>query len=505
MSLAVLLEMAAETWPDRLMVGSAATGMTTQAVLDAARNAAAQMRGTGADSVAFLDVNGPGFVVALWAAALAGLPLCPLSYRMSRDMLLPLVGSLEHPLIVVGSMYRPLLAGTEATLIRTEDLLTVKAAGDVGILADVDHDITAVQLFTSGTTAAPKGVTLTHDNLVSYVLDTIEFGSAGPTEATLVSMPPYHVAGVNGVLTNFYAGRRIVHLPNFSAESWLATVRAEAVTHAMVVPTMLARIIDALADGPADTPSLRHLAYGGAPMPRIVLEKALELFAEVEFVNAYGLSETSSTVAVLGPQDHRLALASQEPKVRERLSSVGRVFPGIEAQIREESGQLATSGEVGELWLRGRQVSGEYVGQGSSLDAHGWFPTRDKAHFDHDGYLFIDGRADDTIIRAGENIAPAEIEEVLLDHPDIADAAVIGLPDDEWGERIVAAVVLQQGAILEAGDVTGYVQVRLRASRTPDDVIFVAELPYSATGKLVRGDLVAQLGEQLSRDLSDDS
>jgi acyl-CoA synthetase (AMP-forming)/AMP-acid ligase II len=224
-----------------------------------------------------------------------------------------------------------------------------------------------------------------------------------------------------------------------------------------------------------------------------VLERALRLFPGVGFVNAYGLTETSSTIAVLTPEDHREALGSDDPAVRARLTSAGRPVPGIDVEVRGDDGRPVASGEPGELWVRGPQVSGVYQGTGSALDADGWFPTRDRARVDSGGYLFIEGRADDTIIRGGENIAPAEIEDVLIRHPAIRDAAVVGVPDEEWGERVVAVVVPLEGAAAGADEIRSFVRARLRGSRTPDDVVIRNSLPYTATGKLLRREIVADL------------
>jgi acyl-CoA synthetase (AMP-forming)/AMP-acid ligase II len=196
---------------------------------------------------------------------------------------------------------------------------------------------------------------------------------------------------------------------------------------------------------------------------------------------------------VLGPDDHRAAFGSDDPLVRARLGSIGRFVPGIEARIRDESGAAVAPGEVGELWVRGAQVSGEYRGLKPVVDADGWFPTRDLARIDRDGYVFVEGRADDTIIRGGENISPVEIEEVLVRHPDVRDAAVVGVPDDEWGQRLVAAVVPRDGRSVDVAGVRSYVRERLRGSRTPDDVVVRAELPYNATGKLLRRTLRQEL------------
>ena len=495
MPLSMLLEMSTEAWPDQVALGTREAGLTYRQLRTAAGHGAHALLETGARSVAYLGLNGTDFAVALWSAAQAGLPFCPLSYRMSAEQLRPLLGKLDAPVVLAAPAYEPLVDGSPATTMSLETFAaswqrTSPANDPLPIVAD---DATAVLLFTSGTTAVPKAVVLTHENLVSYVIETVEFGSEAADDTILVTMPPYHVAGVNAALTNPFAGRRIVYLPNFDAVSWLATVRAESVTHAMVVPTMVARIVDELDGKPAGLPALRVLSYGGARMPRAVLERALAAFPDVGFVNAYGLAETSSTIAVLGPEDHRTALRSADPEVRARLSSVGRLVPGMTAEIRDSAGSPLPPGAVGEVWLRGRQVSGTYLGQGSALDEGGWFPTRDRGHLDTGGYLYISGRADDTIIRGGENIAPAEVEEVLAAHEAIADAAVVGQADDEWGERIVAMIVPRPGAAIQAEEVRGFVRARLRGSRVPDEVVVVAELPYTPTGKLIRRELAAML------------
>jgi acyl-CoA synthetase (AMP-forming)/AMP-acid ligase II len=184
---------------------------------------------------------------------------------------------------------------------------------------------------------------------------------------------------------------------------------------------------------------------------------------DADFTNAYGLTETSSTIAVLGPDDHRAARNGDEA-ARARLSSAGRVLPAIELEVRGPDGVLP-AGEPGEIFVRGEQVSGEYAGTGVVMDEHGWFPTRDRGWVDPDGYLFIAGRSDDTIIRGGENIAPAEIEEVLLAHPDIVQCAVVGIPDDEWGQRIAAAVVVRPGASLDPSAVQSFAASRCAARR----------------------------------------
>ena len=322
----------------------------------------------------------------------------------------------------------------------------------------------------------------------------MEFAAAEPGETSLVSMPPYHVAAVANAITNLYAGRRSIVLEQFGGAEWLELVRSEEVSHAVVVPTMLARIM--AVEGDKSVPSLRTLAYGGASMPLRVIESALQAWPHVGFVNAYGLTETSSTISVLGPEEHRAAMASDKPADRARLGSAGAPLPSVELQIRDAAGEVVPAGVVGRIWVRGEQVSGEYVGGGSALDAGGFFDTRDEGYLDCDGYLFLIGRTDDTIIRGGENIAPAEVEETLLLHDAVDDAVVVGMPDPEWGQRLVAVVVAKPGHIIDADGVRDFVRERLRSSKTPDRIQVWHELPRTETGKIVRRHVVEQLSRR---------
>ncbi|HEX3786223.1 MAG TPA: fatty acid--CoA ligase family protein [Pseudonocardiaceae bacterium] len=494
MGIAMLLESIASTMPERVLLGPTAEAITAGALLALAGGGATVLREARADAVGFIGVGGPGFPTSLFASAIAGVAFTPLNYRLPAAQIAELAGALgRQPVLVVDEQYVETVRGLSVTVFTVPEWLAAAGSAEPTESADIDDERPAVVLYTSGTTSKPKGAVLRHSHLVSYVLQTVEFGSSAEQDAALISVPPYHIAGVGTVLTNTFAGRRMVYLPNFAAAGWLDIVRAERITQAMLVPTMLARIVDHLGGRPAELATLRSIAYGGARMPRPVLEQALMSLPGTNFTNAYGLTETSSTIAVLGPEDHRTALAATEPAIRERLASAGRLVPGVDGQIRDELGEVLPAGEIGQLWVRGDQVSGEYLGAGSALDAQGWFHTRDQAWFDQDGYLFIAGRTDDTIIRGGENIAPAEIEDVLVSHPSVKDVAVIGVPDDEWGARIVAVVVAQPGVQPDGNEIKEYARARLRGSRTPDDVVFRAELPHTPTGKLLRRELLREL------------
>jgi acyl-CoA synthetase (AMP-forming)/AMP-acid ligase II len=503
MNLMTLLEMACQGHGERRALSCGGASYSYAELYRAAGRMAADLRTSRAAHVALLDVGSPAVPIALFASAWAGLPFVPLNYRLAPDALDGLLARIAPARLIADAPRVAALAARDGLEARARaDLLT--SAGDASGApvpdADwgMDPDALAILLFTSGTTGAPKAAVLRHKHLTSYVLGSVEFGAAAEDDAGLLSVPPYHIAGVASILTSVYAGRRIVQLPEFSAEAWLRTAREERVTHAFVVPTMLARILDALGGAPADLPQLRALSYGGGKMPRPVIERALAAFPGVDFANAYGLTETSSTLSILYPQDHRDALASDEPAVRRRMASVGRPLPGVEVEIRDADGKPVGPGVVGEIHVRGEQVAGEYLEQGSRVERDGFFPTRDGGFLDEAGYLYLEGRIDDVIVRGGENMSPGEIEDVLLEHPAVADACVVGVPDEQWGEAVAAVLALRPGA---TGDdalraaLQEHVRAALRGSRVPGRVEFRDALPYNETGKLLRREVRAWLAK----------
>ena len=498
MSCAMLLDMAVEAFPNRTALTSGSYSLTYRELQSAAYRAAERLRTRGCHHAALLDTNGLAAPVLLFGAAYAGVPYVPLSYRLTGPELEELLGRLVSALLVTAAEHvgvRRIPTGVEV-LDRQEFLADVSAVGPSRCGAghpDPDPARAAIQLFTSGTTGKPKAAILRHQNLLSYILGAVEFGSAAETEATLIAVPPYHVAGIAAVLSSTYAGRRMVMLPAFDAVQWLRTCTAERITHAFLVPTMLARIIDQLSGAEARGSVLRAIAYGGGRMPRTVIERALRLLPAVDFTNAYGLTETSSTLCLLTPGEHRAALESRDPYVQRRLGSVGRPLPGIELQVRDQAGSELGPDQPGVVFVRGGQVAGEYRDSGSALDIHGWFCTRDFGWMDREGYVFLDGRADDIIVRGGENISPGEIETVLLAHPAVSDAVAVAVPSDEWGEAVGAAVVVKEGCAVGAAELQQWVRERLRSSRVPERIAFRERLPYNEMGKVLRCNVRVEL------------
>jgi acyl-CoA synthetase (AMP-forming)/AMP-acid ligase II len=494
-NLLTILDMAASAFGDRQAIGHRGDGPTYEQLRRQAAVGGAYLRAE-APSTIFVGRSGYPFVSAFFASNWADVPFVPLNYRLATEQLHQLIDRVGDAVIICDPSFQGELSRPGRNVITVDEWCTlVDKPTEVDDVEITDPQHFAVELFTSGTSAEPKAAVLEHRHLAAYILGSVEFAGADEDEAALVSVPPYHIAGVANLLSNVFAGRRIIYLSTFEPAEWLETVRREGVTQAMVVPTMLARIVDEL-DGAtsADVPLLRTISYGGARMPLSVLERALQLFPETGFVNAYGLTETSSSIAVLGPDDHRLAIQSGDDAARLRLSSVGRPLPGIEIEIRDETGALPVNAH-GEIWVRGEQVSGSYKGTESPCDDEGWFPTRDAGWIDEEGYLFVEGRADDTIIRGGENIAPAEIEEVFLRHPAVLDVAVVGLPDDEWGQRIAAAVVLRPGNDVHPDELTAWSRQHLRTSKAAEWVVIREELPRTETGKLIRRHVLAEFLE----------
>ena len=478
MNVTMLLEMVAQAAGDRTAVVADGTRLTYDALAHQAGAWSAAIREQDVHAVAYVGENSADTVALFFGTAMAGVSYVPVNYRWTDEQLREALTRIAPVSVVTDERSASRVLGLDGVhpLGRPDSVRVADAA-------EPDADFPAVLLFTSGTSGTPKAAILRNRHLVPYVLSTVEFLNASEEEAILVSVPPYHIAAVSSMITSLYSGRKMVLLTAFEAREWVDLARREHVTQAMVVPTMLDRILDVIESDGKSLPALRHLSYGGGRMPVDVIERTLRLLPGVDLVNAYGLTETSSTISLLGPEDHRTASASADPAIRARLGSVGRALPSVQIEIRDDDGEVLPPGESGEIWVRGEQVSGEYLSH-SAIDASGWYPTRDRGHLDSDGFLFLHGRADDVIVRGGENISPSEIEDRLRQHPSVDDVAVVGIPDEQWGERIEAFVVSSRG--IDVDELKQWVRDGLRSTRVPQFIHHEAELPYNETGKLLR-------------------
>jgi long-chain acyl-CoA synthetase len=497
-NIAMLLDLIADSFGDRVALTDSQGSLTYGELRQLARTAGSELADRGAATLAFADVSSRAVPTALFGAAWAGASYAPLNFRLPVEALRPQIDRLDRPRTVASSelssrLDRPSVVSTPAWWQAVGPADDGADAGSTGAVAYPDEpERAAVILFTSGSSGSPKAALLSHDNLLSYVMETVEFAGSGDDEALILAAPPFHIAGVAAVLSSVYSGRRLLPLSGFTPEGWLELARGHDATHAFLVPTMLARIVQCVESDPGlGAPSLRSISYGGARLAAPILERALALFPDVQFVNAYGLTETSSTIAVLGPEEHRQAQVSAAPEIRRRLESVGRPLPGVEVTIVDESGAALPAGARGLIRVRGPQVSGEYLDSEPSVDGAGWLATGDVGLVDESGYLYVEGRADDVIIKGGENLSPTEIEDTLLRHGAVQAAAIVGIPDPEWGESVAAAVVLVAPRGEPVSDelideLTEWVRQHLGSLKTPGRIVVVDELPATATGKVLR-------------------
>ncbi len=475
------------------------------------------LRGMGVqrgDCVAVLQTNSHRYVEAYYATAHLGAVFLPVNYRAKLPELEYMLATAKTKVLIVGDRYldaveqlRPQLSCVQ-TLITMEtqqdgvphlDQLIAQASPDFDP-PEVDDEETTILMYTSGTTALPKAVLLTYNDFTAYVTANVELADGSERGTSLLCVPLYHIAGATNVMSNMFTGRKLVLLRQFDATEWLQTVERERVTHAFLVPTMVKQLLDTPDFHKYDLSSLQNLSYGGAAMPFPVVRRAIEMFPKtVGFVNAFGQTETTSTLTVLGPDDHRLDGSAAEVEVRlRRLKSIGRPLGDVELKVVDDDGKELKTDEVGELWVRTPRVMkgyGSKDGTTSPLLQDGWLPTRDMGWIDADGYIFLAGRKDDMIIRGGENIAPAEVEAVIYSHPGVDEAAVIGVPDVEWGQRVAAVIVPRPGTTLTAEEVTEFCRQRLASFKKPEIIRFADSLPKNQMGKILKKDLRTQLAD----------
>ena len=478
-NIADVLDAAVERYGDRIAYGSRSGGLTYHDLSSMADSVAARLIGLEANRVAVATRNAPLVPAALFGAARAGATYVPLNYRLPASALDRLRERLQP-------------------ISQAEDSWTLGQGDDAVERAYRDP---AAILFTSGSSAEPKAVILRHEHLSAAALRE-PAASAAADHALLLAAPPFHLPNVLVTLAAVHSGRRIVpfDVSRFTAADWLDAVEREQITHTVLVPTMLHRIVEEMERTGRRAPSLRRVTYGSARMPQPVLERALRLFPSTEFANGYGSTESTGAISLLTPADHHTALDSGDPAVRARLGSVGRALPGVEIKIVGPDGAALPPAEVGEIWVRAPQVSGTYLEYVAAIDADGWLATGDEGWVAADGYLFCVGRGLSMIISGGENIAAAEVEDVLVGHPRVAEAAVVGLPDDEWGE-VVAAMVSPDpaGPPIEAEELRGWVRERLGSLKTPQVIAFRDVLPRTDTGKILHREVRRLLQEAAPR------
>ena len=467
------------------------------------------------DRVAAMQTNCHHLLEIYFAAAQLDAIYVPINFRAKEDELATMLAIAEPSLLFLGERYLPLvpddgsvpngrivMLDTVATDGRLYyDGLTANHDSEQRHFPEGDENDTTVIMFTSGTTSVPKGVQLTHDSFGTFLLSNVTPADPDVAECNLLTVPMYHVAGLQAALAAVFGGRTLVVMPQFDAEGWLSLVGSHRVNRAMLVPTMLKHIMDHPRFSDYDLSSLDVITYGAAPMPLPVIRDAIGKFPGARFINAFGQTETASTITMLPPEDHVLAGTPAEIEAKlQRLTSIGKPLDDVEVQIISEDGEPMPVGDVGEIVARGpRMMSGYWRQDAATSDAirSGWLYTGDLAWQDADGYIYLAGRARDFIKRGGEMISPEEVEQALAEHPDVDEAAVIGVPDLEWGEA-VRAVVVRKGQSVSESDLIDFCRARLSGYKRPRSVVFVDALPRNVMGKVMKRDLRDEFGYPVS-------
>ncbi len=466
------------------------------------------------DRLAMLQVNCNQFVETYFAAAKLGAIYVPLNFRAKGNELTYMLNTAEASTLLVGERYIELVDSLRSNLTSVRHFISIEsrhegmlyyedmiASSPVGeIVTEIDDDDTTILLYTAGTTGVPKGVMLSHNSFAVYVLENVTPADPELEERNILTVPLYHVAGIQAMMAAIYGGRTLVMERQFDAKEWMELVESEKANRAMMVPTMLKQLMDHPEFGEHDLSSLKVITYGAAPMPLEVIKRALDAFPGISFINAFGQTETASTITTLGPGDHIISGTEEErEKKLKRLSSIGKPMSDVEMRIVDEDGRELPVGQVGEIVARGPRVMTGYWKDEEktekTIDKGGWVHTGDMGYMDEDGYFYLAGRAMDMIIRGGENISPEEVEAVLRTHPKVEEAAVIGIPDEEWGEQPRAIVVLKQGEVATAEEVIEYCRANLSSFKRPRSVVFTDELPRNPMGKVLKRVLQERYGK----------
>jgi acyl-CoA synthetase (AMP-forming)/AMP-acid ligase II len=434
----------------------------------------------------------------IFGIAKAGAVFAPVNWRLAPPEIAFVVNDAEAPLLFVGDEHaevaraiRPELAKLRAVVrfgAEPEGAIAYEAwrdaAPDADPALDAPEDETAWQLYTSGTTGLPKGAELTHRNLLATAAaGALGFGDVRPGDVGLISAPLYHIGGAGYALAQLYAGASLALVREFVPPEILRTLAERRVSHTFWVPAMLRLLMDHPDCAKTDISSLRTVLYGASPIPEALLRRALDVFG-CAFIQVYGLTETTGAICALAPEDH----VPGSP----RLRSCGRPIFGARIRVVDREGRDCAPGAVGEIVARGEQVmKGYWRRPDATAEAirDGWFHSGDAGYFDADGYLYIHDRVKDMIVSGGENVYPAEVENALAAHPAVADVAVIGVPDERWGEAVKAVVVLRPGARADERELLEFCRDRIAGFKRPRSVDFADALPRNPTGKILKREL----------------
>ena len=507
MNTSEFLNIASLIVPERVALVFEGRRFTYEEVAERVNKLANALAGSGVgkgDRVAMIQVNCNEHVEAYFASAKLDAVYVPLNFRLNKEELERVLKDSSPSVLISGMRYTEMidqevtrrgglnrfvvLDGLVDGWLPYEDL--IDSASTEERLPESDGVDLTMLMFTAGTTGNPKGVMLSHGSFSSYILSNVNPVNLEHEEKNILAVPLYHIAGVQAMMAAIYGGRTLVIQKQFEPCEWMRLVEQEEVDRAMMVPTMLKMVLDHPGFPNHDLSSLSVITYGAASMPLELIRRAINMFPDTRFINAFGQTETAATITMLSPEDHILEGSPEEMAIKiSRLTSIGKPLEDVEVQIVDENQEAVAVGDIGEIMARGpRLMSGYWNQQEETAEAlkDGWLHTGDLGYFDEDGYIFLSGRAKDFIKRGGEMISPEEVEQVIQAHPAVDEVAVIGVPDLHWGERVRAIVVNKPGCKVDENDVIEYCRLRLSSFKKPESVIVVEELPRNPLGKVLK-------------------
>ena len=462
------------------------------------------------DRVAFVDKNHPACLEVTLGASALGAANAVANWRLAPDELAYVLADSAPKVLFVGGELAAAWAAVADRVPSVEHVVVVGGDGDTyedwlaaATAADASPDVapddTALVLYTSGTTGFPKGAMLTHRGLLAHTHALREHFPMGGGDRNLVAMPLFHVGGSCYALLGFDAGVPTTMLREVSGPALVGALLGGC-THAFLVPAVIAGVVAAGAPALGALAKLRILGYGASPAPLPVLRAAMAACPGTDFLQVYGMTELSGVVTTLGPAAHRDA---DRP---ERLASAGTPLAGVELRV-VDPGTLedAAPGTPGELWWRTEQRMAGYLGRpeatADTITADGWVRSGDVGRVDDGGFVFVEDRVKDMIITGGENVYGPEVERVVVEHPSVAEVAVVGVPDDRWGESVKAVVVPAEGATVDADALIAFCRERLAGYKCPKSVDVVDVLPRNATGKILKNVLRRPFWEGTGRSI----
>ena len=460
----------------------------------------------GGDVVGVLGLNSAQHLVAWLGIPRSGRVICDLNYRLAPAELEFILADAGARALLVDDAFLEVGRGLFESGDAVEHLIYM-GAGDApdGCLSLAEMmdapgrpaaapgaDSIAGIFYTGGTTGLPKGAALTHRNLTANAKHMLIASGYRDEDTYLHAAPMFHLADGASTLAVTWVGARHVTLPSFDPEAWLGAVEEERVTRSLLVPTMINMIVNHPALDSRDCSSLVTMLYGASPMPAGTLRAAMEALP-CEWMQMYGMTEAAPIVTCLDAVNHRRGARGEEPYAT-RLRSAGCPVVGVEASVRRADGTPAGVGEPGEIQVRGENVMKGYWNRpedtAAALDEDGWYRTGDAAYVDEDGYLYVVDRLKDMIISGGENVYSTEVENAIHQHPAVLECCVFGVPDERWGERVHAVIVLKPGAAAAEEEILARCRAAIAGYKVPRSFEFRAEaLPKSGAGKVLKRDL----------------